>query len=244
MKTLTRSYRTNAKTSPSGEFEAVVSAFGVVDSYGTRMLQGAFAESIEKKLPKVLFHHEWTSGVGVVTEAEELPAGDERLPENIREYGGLWVKGKLNTETQRGSDLLSDMKFGIYDEWSVGFEVVTERAADDGVIEFQKVNLIEVSPVLVGANPLTATTNIRSAEDADTQLRAALNVIRDHAKAHGNMRIREGRKLSGAMRNRLEGIVSILQDAAKDISGILEDTAPPDKSDRAKLILKLRGITQ
>lgn len=237
-----RTIQTRAETNAEGIVEAVVSAFGVLDSYGTRIMRGAFEDSLKERMPKILFHHERTDGIGVVEYAEELDAGDKRLPEAIRNYGGLFIRGRINLDTELGRDVFSNLQFGVYNEWSIGFEPVEEEPQSDGTINFTKVKLYEVSPVLVGANPLTATLAIRGTDDVGTQIKTLIADVIDNARAHGNMRKREGRKLSNAMRDRLGNIVSILRDAAADIDNILDETAPPERNKKAKLLLKLKEI--
>lgn len=150
--------------SAQGVIEAVVSVFGVVDYAGERVLPGFFAESIRAKLPKGVWGHDWLSPVAKTLVAEEWLPGDSRLPQEIRQFGGLYVKGQFNLDTQRGHDAFSDLQFGAIDEFSIGYEVTEDRTAKGGVRELVKGTLFEWSPVLVGANPATSLISTKGAK--------------------------------------------------------------------------------
>ena len=67
-----------------GIVEAYVSVFGNVDLAGEMVVHGAFTKSLQKKLPKGVYMHDWSRPVSTTIEAEEVPAGDSRLPEQIK----------------------------------------------------------------------------------------------------------------------------------------------------------------
>lgn len=146
-----------------GIIEAIASVFGVVDSYGERVVPGAFAKSLSKKLPKGVWMHDWAQPVARTIEAYELAPGDTRLPESIREFGGLYVKGKFNLKTQRGREAFSDVQEGIIDEFSIGYWLIASERAEDNVLDLTEIDLAEWSPVLRGANPATELVNVRAA---------------------------------------------------------------------------------
>lgn len=124
-------------TEDEGIVEAVVSVYNNIDTVGDRIKHGAFAESLEKKLPKIVWMHDWTKPVGKTIEAAELQAGDERLPEEIRNLGGLMLRMQYNLDTQRGRDAFSDIKGGYIDEFSIGFSIDKESDAD-GIREIER----------------------------------------------------------------------------------------------------------
>jgi HK97 family phage prohead protease len=151
-----------ATDSTKGEVEAIVSVFGNKDFGGEIVRPGAFDESLKRKLPKVVYMHDWFTPIGKVVEAEELMPKDERLPENIREFGGLYVKMALDMDAQDARETFSKITKGILDEYSIGYMVVEDRYdRDTGTRELLKVDLFEVSPVLLGMNPLTSTVSAK-----------------------------------------------------------------------------------
>ena len=157
-----RSMDVKSISDAEGIVEAYVSVFDVVDSYGDVVVKGAFAESLERKLPKVVYSHDWKEIIGKVVEAKE----DDH---------GLLVKMKLTMEVQRARETFALLRDGAIDEFSFGYTVEEKEVRDDGVTVLKKVNVYEVSPVLMGANPETEPVSIKSAEkdDGDTQEKEA-----------------------------------------------------------------------
>jgi HK97 family phage prohead protease len=146
-----------------GIVEAIVSVFGNRDYAGDRVLPGFFQDSLAKKLPKIVFSHDWNRPIGKTLEAKELLPGDPMLPKNLADMGGLWVRGQLNLDVQDGKDVLSHLKFGSLDEFSFGYDVEQEQYnAKDKVNDLIKGTIYEWSPVLVGCNPATALLGVKS----------------------------------------------------------------------------------
>lgn len=145
-----------------GSFEAVVSVFGNVDSYGDRMMKGAFARTLaEKGMPPVVWSHEWsTPPIGTVSEAIET---DE----------GLLVKGRLfvgaDEDHAVAKQVYAAMKAGALREFSFGYATKGSRdVEEDGnsVREITDVDLFEVGPTLVGANDQTRLVGVKALERA------------------------------------------------------------------------------
>lgn len=151
-----------------GIVEAIVSVFSNVDLGNERVMPGAFKKSLARKLPKVVWMHQWWTTVGKTLEAEELLPGDPRLPESLKALGGLWVKGQFNLETQRGKEAFSDLEFGAVDEFSIGYRIAAwSRSASDDVLNLDELDLDEWSPVLVGMNQATALLGVKDLTRAD-----------------------------------------------------------------------------
>jgi hypothetical protein len=140
------------KTDGAGMIEAYVSIFNNIDSYGDIIAPGAFAESIGKKLPKVVWSHDWEKPIGKTLVARE-------------DNKGLYVKAQLLLSIDDGRKAYELIKEGIIDEFSIGFRVQDwEMQGENRVIK--KVKLYEWSPVLAGANPATELVSIKG-EDID-----------------------------------------------------------------------------
>lgn len=146
-----------------GTFEAIVSVFGNVDLVGDRMVFGAFKDSLAKwkagpdALP-VIWAHQWENidaHIGEAIEYEELPPGDERLPEKLKEFGGLYIKGVNDLEEEYARKVHKRMERRLIKEFSFAYDVLDEEEAEDGANDVKAVDLIEVGPCLKGANELT-----------------------------------------------------------------------------------------
>ena len=130
-----------------GTIEGYGSVFGAVDSYGEVVLPGAFKKSIKawRKLKKsipMLWQHQSDMPIGVWPEFEE----DDK---------GLFMRGKLNLETQRGREAWSDIKQGSVSGLSIGYYEIVAESWDRPANEPRKLlelDLRETSPVTFPAN--------------------------------------------------------------------------------------------
>jgi len=165
-----RTFETEIKAATTegdlGVVEAIVSVFGNVDSQKERVLPGFFKDSIAARLPKGVWMHDWKQPVAKTLEARELAPGDPALPPSLKNLGGLYIKSQFNLETQRGREAFSDIKHGIIDQYSIGYQVTEDRYDAKGVRDLVKGRLHEWSPVLVGANESTVTVSAKSDEPA------------------------------------------------------------------------------
>lgn len=153
-----------------GEFDAIVSVFGNVDSMGDIVRPGAFVDTLHAwrsspdTLP-VLWSHRMDDpayNIGAVVEAEELRGGDERIPPwaspHVHAHGGLWIKGLIDTgpdasgPARHARRLLAARRVT---QFSYAYDVLDEGPDDDGHNELRKLWLHEVSPTQVGANQFT-----------------------------------------------------------------------------------------
>ena len=131
---------------------ARIATLNVVDSDGDITLPGAFGEQLVKVLPS----HDWMA----------LPLGKARIFEKGDE---VLAEFKINLETSSGKDWHSALKFDLADgkgliEWSYGFTIVesdSETRDGDRVRILKKLNVHEVSPVMLGAGVNTGTVAIK-----------------------------------------------------------------------------------
>jgi uncharacterized protein len=132
--------------SGTGVFVGYASLFGVRDAAGDMVMPGAFAASLKRRAPeniRMLFQHDPAEPVGAWLE----------MIENER---GLYVRGRLDQNVQRGRELLSLLECRGLDGLSIGFKTVT--ASRDKLSHTRKllrIDLWEVSlvtfPMLEGA---------------------------------------------------------------------------------------------
>lgn len=124
--------------SGTGVFVGYASLFGMRDNVGDIVLPGAFAASLRRKGAdniRMLFQHNPAEPVGTWVE----------MRENDR---GLYVRGRLECDVQRGRELLSLLESGGLDGLSIGFK--TLRAGRDrlsGARLLHEVDLWEISLV-------------------------------------------------------------------------------------------------
>src|SRR5436305_9749713 len=115
----------------SNEFEGYASLFGVADGAGDVVAPGAFAKSLRTRgieRIRMLYQHFAHEPIGVW--------------EDIREDArGLYVRGRLTTDIERGRDVLALLKDGALNGLSIGFK--THRARRDPATEIGRASCRE-----------------------------------------------------------------------------------------------------
>jgi HK97 family phage prohead protease len=222
-----------------GEIEAWVSVYGNVDSYGDRVMFGAFKDSIAQRWPALVWQHDLKKPIGKTISIEEVAAGDPRLPDNIRDHGALLAKGALNMNVQDGRDAWEHVKFGSVNQYSFGYEEVKVTPLPDGTKELNAVELYEWSPVTIGANPLTQTQSIKSLnlESKIQALSALVDNAEEHALAFADMRSKAGRVLNSRIRSMILSLADQLTEASKSLYALHKETDPANEMKaRAELL--------
>ena len=129
--------------SEDGTFTGYGSVNGNVDSYGERVMPGAFAGSLAKHKREgtnvlMLWQHNPNEPIGIW----------EDLSEDAK---GLWGKGRLIMEVQKAREVHALMKANAIGGLSIGYREI--KATPDGnVRNLDELDLREISPVSFPAN--------------------------------------------------------------------------------------------
>lgn len=144
----------------SGEFEGYGSTFGgEPDAYGDVIAAGAYADSLSAHkakgtMPKLFWQHNADEPIGKWLDAQE----DDH---------GLLMRGKLNVSVQRGREAHALLKEGDIDGLSIGYRIKSYSVdTESGVWTLEKLDLVEVSIVSVGANENAVVQNVKAAKAA------------------------------------------------------------------------------
>lgn len=149
-----------------GLVEAFTNTMGVIDKDGDVIDPIAFNGSIAKNLPiPVLAGHDQHTVVGKVLTARPVHITDD-------EYK-LYTLMQMNMETQGGREAYSNVKGNFVREWSVGFNVPEDGIKYEGrgkvkIRRIKELDWVEVSTVIRGASPQTATISAKSEDDCIT----------------------------------------------------------------------------
>lgn len=204
----------------AGSFRATIATLNVIDKDDDVSLPGAFKVGQEVKIAP--WGHNWGDlpvGKGVIG-ADETHA---------------WVDGQFFLETDAGMQTYLTVKaMGGLQEWSYGYQV---EEYSFGLFEGQQVrflkglNVIEASPVMIGAGEGTGTDRIKSAgqsldEHSGTVL-AAVTELAARLKSLADLRAKEGRMLSAANMERLKAHHDALTALCADMGDLLASAAPP-----------------
>lgn len=139
--------------SDEGTFEGYGSVFGNRDSYGDKVMPGAFVGSLAKHKREgskvlMLWQHNPDEPIGVWDDLAE-------------DAKGLWGKGQIIMETQRGREAHALMKRGAIQGLSIGYRVLKSEP-DGGDILLKELDLLEISPVSFPANRRARVTVVKS----------------------------------------------------------------------------------
>ena len=143
------------KLDEGGVFEGYASVFGVQDYDGDVIVRGAFENSLKAikeggKRPKMLWQHNPSIIIGKWIEMYE----DEK---------GLYVKGTLFTDVEKGREAYALMKHGELDGMSVGFNIQNAYSEDRNRV-IDDLDLWEISVVTWGANPDALISSVKGIE--------------------------------------------------------------------------------
>lgn len=130
------------------QFEGYASLFSIPDGAGDIVSPGAFQNSIRKRglgRIRMLYQHLAHEPIGVW---EEMREDDQ----------GLYVRGRLITDTQRGRDVAALLREGALNGLSIGFR--TLRARRDGARGLRKLLDVELWEVSVVTFPLLTGSQV------------------------------------------------------------------------------------
>lgn len=130
--------------------EGYGSVFGNIDSTGDIILSGAFAESLTRRMPKMLYQHWSEKLIGRWDEARE-------------DSKGLYIKGTL-AKTPLADEAYELAKMGALDGMSIGYSPNDYEHDDKGIRKLKKVELWEVSLVTFPANEAARVTGVKGIE--------------------------------------------------------------------------------
>ena len=181
-----------------GQFEAIVATYDR-DSYGDRILPGAFEETLKEwdaapgPLPVLWSHmaHDPDMHIGHVLEAEE------------RQGKGLWVKAQLDLEMPKAKSVHRLLASRRVTQFSFAYDVLEgSEAKRDGEYEYElrRLKLYEVGPCLVGVNQETELIDAKALHRVVEDLKAGRVLSAKH---------------EGILRTAYEGIGTVLSAVEK-----------------------------
>lgn len=200
----------------TGEFEAIVSAFGNTDAVGDVVLPGAFKDTLEtwsksgNPIPVIWSHDHRNpdANLGPVLEAKET---DE----------GLWVKGQVDLDEPFAAKVYRLMKSRRVTKFSFAYDMKDYEENDQGGFNLKALDIWEVGPTLIPANSeteLLAVKNLLENEGMDVKELARL--LRELSSATGGMKA--GRVLSAKNESLLSEIAADLKSATDRLGGLVK----------------------
>lgn len=209
-----------------GIVEGHYSIFGNVDTYDDRVWPGAFSKTIKERGDRVMVFrfHDWSIPIG--------PAGGRFLA-LAEDENGLYAKYKLALSSFWAKDTWALIKEQVVREGSFGYDVVKHDTDDDGVRNLRELRLYEISPVPIGANPLTTISAIKAGFPRPGAALEALTVITDEIKT--------GRLLAAAKPDEVRSAQGALEATLDTLRELLAAAEPPQKRHSTLLALRARA---
>lgn len=209
----------------TGVFEALVSVFGNIDSYGDKVMPGAFestlAEWAEKGDPiPVYWSHRMDDpdyNIGHVIEAAETD-------------DGLLVKAQLDLGGGKADQVHRLLKGRRVTQFSFAYDTLREKRDEDGINELHELRLYEVGPTPIGANQETELLAVKAAAQAAVGIAEGLKAGRVLAQKHIDS-LRSAQEAIGAVIAAAEATQD--QEKASDADDV-KDAAPDEEPAKAK----------
>lgn len=155
----TKSFALKVKAlADDGTFEGYGSVFGNVDSYGEKVMPGAFVESLARHKREgssvlLLWQHDPYQPIGIW----------EDLAEDAK---GLWGKGRLILDVEKAREAHALLKASAIGGLSIGYR--EEDTDQDGAVRLlKKLYLYEISLVSFPANRRARVESVKSADRMD-----------------------------------------------------------------------------
>lgn len=131
-----------------GVIEGYASVFGIEDTGGDVVMPGAFASSLSGRAGrgvKMLWQHDPYQPIGVWDEVKE----DDK---------GLWVKGRLISEVEKGREAAALLTAGAIEGLSIGYRTKRAEDGEGSQRKLLEVELWEVSLVTFAMLPEATVT--------------------------------------------------------------------------------------
>lgn len=151
--------------------KGIAAVFGNVDSWGDRIIYGAFAKTIAEGRDRVkhLWNHSFSEvPIAKIVELKEI--GRDELPPEVLEYapeatGGLMVAREyLNSE--KANAVLEALDAGAITEMSFAYDVMQSSETEDSthgkIRELKELKLMDTSDVIWGMNPATVALGAKA----------------------------------------------------------------------------------
>jgi HK97 family phage prohead protease len=150
-------------------FTARVVNYGVRDTYGTSWTKGVFNESLDEKLPPVVWCHDWSDPIGRVVAYREFDDGLE-IDVELDDFEAV----------PRARQAYAQLQSGTMKEFSFAFTRADSKPDQNipNTIQITKAGVDEFSVVLVGSVPGTHTVSMRAKTKTVPATRAAALVTR------------------------------------------------------------------
>jgi len=177
--------------------EGVITGYGAVfgneDNGGDIILNGAFAASLQERLPKMLWQHMSFAPIGVWEQASE----DET---------GLYVRGRILDTVEQGREAKALIEAGAIDGMSIGYRTVDSGRGADGARVLKELDLWEISLVTFPMLESARVDAIKAAGEFQEGNAALLKKLVEQSLREAGFSRTEAKAGASAAVGKLEGL--------------------------------------
>jgi len=152
----TKNLQFDVKAAKNGVIEGYASRFGEVDQGGDTVVEGAYTKSLDRlsqegRRVKMLWQHDPSQPIGVWDEVSS-------------DSSGLYVKGRILTDVEKGREAAALIDAGAIDGLSIGYRTIKATRGEKGQRMLSELDLWEVSLVTF---PMQTTARIDAYKAVD-----------------------------------------------------------------------------
>jgi uncharacterized protein len=195
----------------TGSFEGYGSTFGHVDSYGDRIVEGAYKDTIPDFLKRggSLLSHDWMSlPIGTITEAKEDAIGLYLVSHYHSIQSAQDARTVAKERIDRGANVGLSIGY-LARDW----KYVREDGSDWPIRELLAIDLFEISQVLVPADSFAGMTGVKSGipfvDEAEELVTSVESFVKRTQAIHA-LRAKDGRDVSTASKDRVQEVAEKL----------------------------------
>lgn len=182
------------KADSEGVVEGYASRFGEVDRGGDTIEAGAYAKSLASgRKVKMLWQHDPGQPIGVWDEAKE-------------DSTGLWVKGRILKEVERGRETIALIKEGAIDGLSIGYRTLKSKSGEGGSRLLQELDLWEISMVTFPMQESARIDAMKAAEEFERGNTALLKRMVEDGLREAGFSINQAKAASSAAVGKLVSV--------------------------------------
>lgn len=191
------------KAAAAGVIQGYASLFGQQDQGGDVVMPGAYKASLariaaEGRTVKMLWQHDPSHPIGVWDEVFE-------------DTKGLFVKGRLLTEVEKGKEAAALLSAGAIDGMSIGYRTVSASRGAKGERLLEELELWEVSIVTFPMLPTARVDAVKAAEMSEREFERMLTRDAGLSRSVAHRLMAGGYDAIKAMRDAGDGADELVQ---------------------------------
>ena len=174
MKITTKNYDVAEKTGEQGVFAGYASTYGNIDYAGDIIMDGAYADQLEKSLP-IIWNHDQDDPANIIGRTTRLESDSH----------GLLVEAALDLDNPTAKQAYNLLKKGMVSQLSVGIIPDDTQPADGGTRLIKHAQLLEISVTPSACNPQANITTVKKLQEGQSMTDETQTTTEDTTQTAG-----------------------------------------------------------